>query len=305
MWHGDKPVTAIKSLGYVVFGVSDLARWETFAVDLLGMQAGRREAQRLLLRIDSHEQRIVLEQGPQDDLQAAGWQLESIPALEAYVARLRERGVAVRSADPAQARSRCVERLYSCDDPNGFTHEFYAGPAIADKSRPFRSSVLSGPGFLTGDLGLGHILPRSLDYAASVDFYQSVLGLRISDFIREEVQPGRLVDATFLHTETGRHHSLATAAMPGPKILSHVMVEVQDMNDVGLAYDRCLRAGYSMVMELGHHPNDQMFSFYVETPSGFALEYGYGGIVIEQDKWEIVSYSRLSDWGHKRRPPPQ
>jgi hypothetical protein len=81
------------------------------------------------------------------------------------------------------------------------------------------------------------------------------------------------------------------------------MVEVQDMDDVGLAYDRCVKAGYPMALELGHHPNDRMFSFYVRTPSGFAMEFGWGGIVVDDATWQVITYDKMSDWGHKRDQP--
>lgn len=294
----------ITNLGYAVFGVSDLARWEQFAVDLLGLQVGHREPGKLLtLRMDEYEQRIVLEQGAEDDVRVAGWELSSIDELEAYVAQLRANGAAVEACSAEKALARRVERLYSLADPNGFHHEFYFGPAIATMTKPFNSPLMVGRGFNTGPLGIGHLLPRSIDYKVSVDFYTKVLGLKISDYIREEMAPGIVADATFMHTSTGRHHSLATAAIPGNKILNHLMIEVQDMDDVGLAYDRCVKAGYPMVLELGHHPNDKMFSFYVETPSGFAIEYGWGGIVIDESKWRVISYTKMSDWGHKRRVP--
>lgn len=299
-------MAALTNLGYAVFGVSDLARWEHFAVELIGMQIGRKEEGKLLtLRMDECEQRIVLEQGADDDVRAAGWQLDTEESLEAYVAQVRAQGVKVEQGSDEHAYVRRVEKLYVCNDPNGFKHEFFFGPAIATITRPFRSSVLKGPGFRTGPLGIGHLLPRSLDYKASVHFYRDVLGLKVSDYIREELAPGIVADATFFHSASGRHHSLATAAIPGKKILNHIMVEVQDMDDVGLAYDRCVKAGYHMVLELGHHPNDKMFSFYVETPSGFAMECGHGGIVIEEGKWDVISYTKMSDWGHKRnmRPP--
>ncbi|CAM3602797.1 VOC family protein [Polaromonas hydrogenivorans] len=295
-------MAVISNLGYAIFGVSDLARWENFAVDLMGFQVGRRENGRLLtLRMDEYEQRIVLEQGAEDDVRAAGWQIDTEEALDAFADQVRAQGVNVEAGSAELARARRVEKLYVCADPNGFKHEFYFGPAIA--TSPFRSSVMKGPGFLTGPLGIGHLLPRSIDYKASVSFYRQVLGLKISDYIREEIAPGIVADATFFHSSSGRHHSLATAAIPSDKILNHIMVEVKDMDDVGLAYDRCVKAGYSMVLELGHHPNDKMFSFYVETPSGFAMECGYGGIVIDEANWEVISYSKMSDWGHKRRAP--
>lgn len=294
-------MASISNLGYAVFGASDLAKWERFAVDLLGLQVSRHEPGKLLaLRMDEWEQRFVLEQGEDDDLRAAGWSFDTQEELEAFVEEVRAKGVAVEACSPEMARDRRVEKLFRCDDPNGYKHEFFFGPAITS---PFRSGLLKGAGFRTGPLGLGHLLPRSIDYKVSVDFYRNVLGLKLSDYIRQEMAPGFVADATFMHTKTGRHHSLATAAIPGSKILNHVMIEVQDMDDVGFAYDRCVAAGYPMVLELGHHPNDQMFSFYVKTPSGFALEYGWGGIVIDDENWQVISYSRMSDWGHKRNVP--
>ncbi len=294
----------IRNLGYSVFGVSDLARWAHFAVDMLGFQIGRREDRLLTLRMDEYEQRIVLEQGSDDDLRVAGWELATEPELEAYVAQLRAKGVAVEACSAEHARSRRVEKVYSCDDPNGFRHEFYFGPAFAPITQPFHSPVMAGKGFNTGALGMGHLLPKSNDYKATTDFYLNVLGFRLSDYIREEVAPGMVVDATFFHTQTGRHHSLATAFIPSKKILNHLMVEVQSMDDVGLAYDRCVKGGFPMALELGHHPNDRMFSFYVVTPSGFAIEYGWGGIVIDDTNWQVRTFTKLSDWGHKRNPPP-
>lgn len=170
-------------------------------------------------------------------------------------------------------------------------------------SQPFRSSVLVGKGFETGRLGVGHVFGVSRDYAGAVRFSTEVLGLKVSDYIRDsETIPGVTVDSTFFHVATGRHHSFATASMPFPKKMHHLLLQVQSLDDVGLAYDRVRKAGVPVLMEIGHHPNDGMVSFYCMAPSGFAIEFGWGGIVIDDDAWNIRNYTQLSDWGH--RPPP-
>jgi 2,3-dihydroxybiphenyl 1,2-dioxygenase len=289
----------ITNLGYAVFGVSDLDRWEEFA-SLLGFQTGRREDKRAIaLRIDSYEQRVVLEKGAEDDIRAAGWELDNEEALESYVAQLGKRGLSVEACSADQAAERRVHKLYSCLDPNGFRHEFYCSPSIAVTA--FKSPMLSSGGFNTGPLGLGHLLVCVEDLKGSIAFCRGTLGLRLSDRIREEVAPGMVVDATFFHARTGRHHSLAVAGIPSPKKLGHIMVEVESVDDVGRAYDRCLKAGYEINASLGHHPNDHMFSFYVATPSGFSLEYGAGGIVIDDSNWQAKTYNKLSDWGHQQK----
>lgn len=290
-------MSELQTLAYVVVEASDLAAWDDYATNIVGMARGAANGRSLAFRMDEHPWRILIDEGAADDLASAGWDLGSEQALENYVEGLRAKGVAIAEADPA---SRAVTRLYRIDDPIGFSHEFFFGRVGIDPAAPVVTSVVRGPGFVTGDLGIGHILPVAKDYDASLRWYQDVLGLRYSDRIRQEMAPGIYADATFFHTATGRHHSLATGAFPSRKKLNHLMLEYQDMSDVGAAFDRARAADIPIVLELGHHPNDQMFSFYMRTPSGFGLELGYGGIVIDEESWEPKIYSVMSDWGHRR-----
>lgn len=298
---GDDSVAEISNLGYFVVGAKDLEAWERFAIDVVGLQVGRRvKGQSLGLRADDYEQRILVTKSSEDDLQALGWELDTEEELEEFVAQLKAADVSVHEGGGELARERCVDRLFWCADAIGFRHEFYVGAWRAQLADAFRSRVLTG-GFNTGRLGIGHLVAISPDVRKSINFYKHALRLRISDFIAGEVAPGGpILDVTFLHAATGRHHSIAAAEMPGfPKRIHHLMLEVNNMNDVGLAYDRCIAAGVPIFTGLGHHPNDGMFSFYVQTPSGFGLEFGWGGLVIDDATWEIKRYSQLSDWGHK------
>ena len=292
----------INSLGYVGLGVSDLEQWQRFATEILGMQVGQRDAQGISLRMDEHQQRIFLEEDSRDDLLVAGWELKTERALEEYVAELRDKGVEVGALPAELLQRRKVEKAYACLDPNGFTHEFYFGAHVARLQESFRSRVLKSR-FVCGELGVGHILPfaKAGKGEQTVSFYKDVLKLRVSDYIREEIMPGLLVNATFFHCASGRHHSIATAENPmATKTLNHIMFQVEDIDDDGLAYDRTVAAGIPVALELGHHPNDRMFSFYARTPSGFNFEIGWGGVVIDEASWEVCSYSQMSDWGHKR-----
>ena len=80
-----------------------------------------------------------------------------------------------------------------------------------------------------------------------------------------------------------RHHSLAIGAAPIelPQKLHHVMVETVSQDNVGAAFDRAWSAGLPIANALGKHDNDKMFSFYVVTPAGFQLEFGYGARTID------------------------
>jgi len=152
-------------------------------------------------------------------------------------------------------------------------------------------------GFLMGDQGLGHIVLHTRDVEAAKRFYMEGLGFRLSDMIDMEMVPGVPVELTFLHCNP-RHHTLALVPASMPKRLNHFMLQVNSMEDVGLAHDRTERLGVHISDTLGRHTNDHMFSFYADTPSGFQVEYGWGGRTIDEN-WTVVRHKAQSIWGHK------
>jgi len=54
------------------------------------------------------------------------------------------------------------------------------------------------------------------------------------------------------------------------------MLEVDNVDDVMVAYAKIKDAGYPMLIDLGRHANDDAFSFYAMSPSGFAIELSFG-----------------------------
>lgn len=291
------------SLGYFVLNATDLGAWETFALDIVGMQRGEAHSDSALaLRLDHYAQRLLIEPGDEDDLSAIGWELDDDQDLTLLADNLAGHGIDLEEGSPELCRARQVERVVCCTGPDRIRHELFYGPVMAPMTQTFRSSVMRGS-FVAGRLGAGHYVAVVADKAAATRFYVDALGLRISDHIRGEVAPGGpVLDVSFLHAATGRHHSAAFAAMPATRRIHHIMVEVEDMNDVGLAFERCKAANVPIMMGLGHHPNDDMFSFYAVTPSGFGLEVGYGGKIIDNSTWAVRSYTTLSDWGHESGP---
>lgn len=294
-------MTQPSCLGYYVFEVSDIEEWREFATQIVGAQIGRSvEGEFLTLRLDDHESRILLTKGPSDDIVAAGWEFTTQEALEAYVARLKEAGTSIKDGGGSLSAQRRVKKVYTCDDPNGWTHEFYFGPAIAPSTDPFYSPLVGG-GFESGRLGVGHFVSVAENAEQTNAFYKDVLGLSVSDYIVSKgVEGVPDLDLTFYHVATGRHHSVAVGEMPGsPKRMNHFMVQTRDLKDVGLAHDRFVEAGIPIILGIGQHPNDQTVSFYALTPSGFAVEIGWGGVVIDDDHWDVMTYSQPSLWGHK------
>ena len=290
----------ITELGYLGFEVSDLPAWDRFAREVLGMDVlPGPTADTRLLRMDAAHHRFILSAGPADDCAYAGWRVADAGEVEAFGRHLDAQGLAWQWASDAERALRGVQQMLHFQDPVGNRHEVYCGMLPATTS--FSSDKVAA-GFITGAGGLGHIVYEVADYPGAVAFAQQVLGLRLSDHIDLAVAPGICIEIGFFHTNE-RHHSYAVAPrppVPGPrKCIHHFMVEAAEMADVGRARDRCLAIGQPVVMDIGQHPNDQMISFYGQTPSGFFVEFGCGGVKVDDASWQTTRFDRMSDWGHR------
>lgn len=278
------------SLAYCGFGVSDVEAWTSFAVDQLGlMRAGQGDPPHL--RIDDRSWRIALHHSPKDDLLYAGFEIEDEEQLEKLRVKLLGSAIEVFDLSQTDCDQRKVQHGFHFADPNSVRLEFVTGHAKADT--PFQSD--KSRGFVTGDQGLGHIVLAVADLEQTISFYEQQLGMRVSDYITVPMGDAKLRIA-FLHCNP-RHHSVAFAVMPG-KRLNHLMIEARAVDDVILSHRRCVDAGLK-TGEIGRHPNDLMLSYYVTTPAGFDLEFGWGGRMIEGD-WTVAEYDQISLWGHQK-----
>ncbi len=290
----------VRELGYIGLEVSDLTTWQEFAQDVVGLEAaGRDEGGAALFRMDGEHHRVALEAGCADDLSHAGWMVEDAASMVAIGERLLRHGARVQEGSPSERARRGVAGLLRTEDPDGTVHEVAWGSrAAAEPFVPGRQTA----GFVAGSHGLGHIVLNVSDLDASLGFFRDCLGMRITDYIDVDTGEERPTTVVFLHCGP-RHHSLALAPFPGTKRLHHVMFQVEDLDDVGTAYDRCVDRAVPIAATLGRHTNDRMTSFYAVTPSGFQMEYGHGGIEVDDDTWEVRTFSDASMWGHRSPAP--
>ena len=285
---------SVSSLGYLGFEVSDIEAWRRFMVDGVGAIVTNNDSG-FSAQIDEYQQRLFFREGSLDDLAIAGFECENEDQLDETVSSLREAGYEVSGASESTRAARKVAALYELLDPEGFPLELYT--TLNKSEQQFKSDLVKS-GFVTGNGGASHFVLGCADSAARLEFYQNQLGFRLSDVISVKINPELTLQLTFLHVNE-RHHTLALAGTPMRKRIDHFMLEVGDIEDVGLAHDRMRSLNIPIARSLGQHPNDGMFSFYAETPSGFLMEFGSGGIKINDDNWQTAEYSTTSTWGHK------
>jgi 3,4-dihydroxy-9,10-secoandrosta-1,3,5(10)-triene-9,17-dione 4,5-dioxygenase len=289
----------IRSLGYVRVESTDLDQWRHFGGKVLGLAEGRGpDPENLYFRMDELSARIIVVPSDRDLMSCMGWEVADHRALAEAVDHLKHHGVEVETASGEELAERRVEGMVRFTDPFENVFELYHGATY--ESRPVVTPYAQK--FVTGEQGLGHIVVPVTDDVEALRFYSDVLGFRLRDSMRmpgEFVgkEPGSTVWLRFLGCNP-RHHSLAFLPMPNPSKCVHIMVEVEELDDVGRALERVRKHKVPLSATLGRHMNDQMVSFYVKSPGGFDVEYGCEGLQVDDAKGVSRESTAVSYWGH-------
>lgn len=296
---------SVASLGYIVVEATDPGKWASYGADVLGLMKapGMPDDGNVYLKMDERPFRFAIEKSDRDHFGLAGWEISSKQAYDALLHRLTEAGVQYAPVDSAVLAVRRVQEAVRLQDPSGNSLELYWG---ADLDYLKFVSPLGIDGFETGfngDMGLGHVVLPAAQLEATYAFYIDVLGFGDTDrmhfkFSDDPADPGQ--GLRFLHVDNPRHHSLALFEdANNPVGCVHTMLEVNSVDEVGYCLDRVQQAEIPIVSTLGRHTNDRMMSFYMATPTGFAMEFGCDGLQMDWEGYTPTISALPSIWGHK------
>ncbi len=285
-------------MGYSVIQTNRIKEWRVFGQECLGMHLAKSTGVSLAFRLDEHDRRIMVETGPAEDVVVIGIELADKETLNTVLQRLKGQNVEVAKLSSAEAKNRGVEALWGFIGPKNLTIELYTKALKAKEPLDMLTSA-----FVTGDAGFGHYAMTSKEPERMVSFWEEIFDARTSDFIEQKVN-GLMLDIRFLRFNE-RHHSVAVAATRGQRLdpirtrIQHMNIQAKSLDDLTAAYQRCKKMGYKMARGVGQHPNDRELSFYVISPSGFEIEFGWEPIAVEEEGWETTTYKAISIWGHK------
>ena len=283
---------AITSLGYLGIRSDKTEDWQSFAGKLLGLQEVDHAANTSSFRMDDYKQRLVVSDEIGESLAFIGWEVEDKADLLAFADKLNNAGHEVEQGSRQLADQRFVEDLIVCHDPAGNRIELFCNPETTDE--PFISGrPISG--FITGPVGMGHAVLHvtDTDVESLLPFYRDLLGFAVSDY---GLTP---IPMYFFHVNE-RHHSFAIIGS-GQAGFHHFMLEYQNLDDVGQGFDLAQLEEGRVAYTLGRHTNDYMTSYYAKSPSGFFVESGWGGRLINPAQWQPhETHLGPSFWGHER-----
>ncbi|MGH7073297.1 MAG: VOC family protein [Stellaceae bacterium] len=280
----------LQSLGYIGIRADSIEEWAELGPNLFGLEQVERTRSALRFRMDDRSQRIVVTAEGGTGIAYLGFEVADAAALDRLGARLDQRGTAAARFSRSLAGERHVADGIAFADPAGNRLEAFCSAEIA--TEPFRPGR-NISGFRTGALGMGHVVLQTRDIEPMRRFYQDVLGFALSDYF---LHPFPIY---FLHLNP-RHHSIGLLAHSENRV-HHLMIETLMLDDIGQGYDLAMLEENRIATTLGRHINDQVTSFYSHTPSGFMLEYGWGGRSIDHGNWtptEVVHGPSM--WGHER-----
>ena len=255
-------------LGYLGLRSTDPSAWAEFGSNVLGMPLGDTTDGDVRLRLDRRPFTISIRRDDSSGLEHLGWETPDVASIEDVCGRLDGLGVAWTRLDAATCLDRDVDEAISFVDPFDYTHEVYAGSrALARPLRPV--------GMCSGFDGLGHVFLLVPDAMKAEQFFLEALGLTVSDRLDFSMgdhpfEPGPIPTLTsFLSTGT-RHHALAVSQGPADADnhgLAHLMIQVNELDDLGFAFDQGVERK-ALMTTMGRHTNDRMLSFYLHAPDG-------------------------------------
>lgn len=264
----------VTELGYIGLGVKDLAAWKDFAANILGLQiVDEGEHDRCYLRMDYWHHRFVVHANGSDDLEYLGFRVANAEAFHAMQRQLSEAGIKFRVGSDDEAVERRVLEVLKLSDPDGNPVEIFHSPEVQAR-KPFHPGRPMHGRFHTGAGGLGHCIVRERDVAAAHRFY-SQLGMQGG--VEYKIRMGQhVMPITFMHCND-RQHTVAFGIGGMTRRLNHIMLQVENLDDVGLTHDLVREQKIPVTIKPGKHSNDHMYSFYFRNPSGWMFEYGWGG----------------------------
>ncbi len=283
-----------RKLGYATFETPDLERTIAYYTEVVGLTLAAKEKQRAFLATRTGLLSVQLEQAREARCTRLAFEVARDSDFTVIHTQLSSEGIRCEERhDPCPG----IGNVVSFSDPKGTTIDLYSAWCYAGTKH-------DSPGI--GPLKLGHVAFFVSDPRAIAQFYQRVLGFRVSDWWEDFF--------VFLRCNADHH---AVNFLKGDRLCAHHFAfELKDASHVITACDLLTQAKIPLVwgplrLGPGHNiavyhrdPDDQLVEFYTELDQMKDEELGYfDPRPWHRDKPQRPKVWRLADdpiWG----PPP-
>jgi catechol 2,3-dioxygenase-like lactoylglutathione lyase family enzyme len=277
----NQPITRLHSLRSVQLRIPTLSESSDFYAEVWGLSVVERDRDDTWLRGTGPNHHVLqLSRAERNGLGRISFAVRTPAEIDEAARRLRERGVPMlREPGPLDQ----VGGGYGLPfvDPEGRLVELAADmesvvPRSRDKAVP---------------VGVTHVVLNTVDIDRAVEFYTSVLGMRVSDWSEHQM--------AFLRCNTD-HHSIAFNQAAWTSV-NHVAYEMPSIDHFMRGIGSLKHHGITPLWGPGRHgPGNNTFSYFAD-PAGLVCEYTSDVAQVVEDQWLCRVWRRvpeLSDlWG--------
>ena len=266
----------VKRVRHTALVTSDLDRQVEYYQSVIGLGVVHRDSQRVCLADDSDQLTMVLERAADNHLGAIAFEIapnSEFGELQRSLSNLGIRSEIRSDSLPG------LPRTLTFNDPDGHRIELFSEWQFCKPIEPIRGLAVNK---------LGHVALRAPDPQASAQFFQDVLGFRVSDRIEEN----------FVFMRCGfEHHSMNFARGVDGR-LHHLAFELRDASHMHQACDLLGRRGIPILWGPVRHGPGHNVAIYHRNPDGYLIELFYDMDLLVDEE---LGYFEPRPW-HRDRP---
>jgi 2,3-dihydroxy-p-cumate/2,3-dihydroxybenzoate 3,4-dioxygenase len=250
-------MSVVSRLGYLAVGVSDLDEAIEYYSRFVRLDVTERRARTAFMTGGLEHHWLRLEEGAGNGLKRVGYVVEDDAALAEVRARLNAINIAfTEGGDLATER---VDHWLRFVDPGGVDIELY--------TNMFERGVAPAhPGInIQKFLHAGWATPN---FEETTEFYQQVLGFKVSDWVESR--------AGFFRAADRYHHSLVLIRADRA-LFNHFCIQVECLDDLMRARHNAVKGGVALRDDLLKHAPSGSVGFYMKDEKrGYAVEFCFG-----------------------------
>lgn len=297
---------AVRDIAYVRYQVEDLDAQETFLKDF-GLRVHIRTATALQMAAGNGGYPAYIAELGANKALGVGFRLDSLEDLQRIGAHFDRdvvknvevgAGWSVTLQDPDGQR---VDLLYGGDViPSETVRPAFVLNTVGHRRRLGTTTRLQVQPSQV--MRLGHVVLKTVNFAAMFSFYHDLLGFRVSDSYFAE-DPENTV-ATFMHCGLGAeftdHHTVALVNMGAQApAFDHCAFEVLDWDDLACGSQFLMKKDYRHSWGIGRHvQGSQIFDYWLD-PAGNKIEHWTDGDLVNDatpTTNEPLSLDGLAQW---------
>ena len=267
---------AVRRLGHATLTTPDIDRQVAYYAEVVGLTLIARDANRAILATKQGLEAIVLEPGAPNALSRIAFQVAPGSDLGELAHALAKHGV---KSERQSNISPGVADAIVFKDPKETWVEVFAEYAFAKED-------VSLTGIMP--IKLGHVAYRVNDVQRTVNFYNDVLGFRVSDWNGD----------TFAFLRCGPDHHSVNFVFDEVPQLHHIAFEVKDWAEIQRACDFLGRNNYHLIWGPSRHIIGHNVFIYHRNPDGQIMELY---CELDQMKDETFGYFEPRPW-HQDQP---